>query len=125
MGALSDEKLPSNSNDHDIPRMTWWPHKGTTEWVQYDFKQPRQVSQVEVYWFDDGPTNGGCRIPQSWRLLYRDGNDWKEVRSASAYGLQRDRFNGVTFRETKTSALRLEVKLQSDYSGGVLEWKVQ
>jgi len=123
--ALSDEKLPTHSDDHDIPRMTWWPHQGTTEWVQYDFKQPRKVGAVEVYWFDDTPTGGGCRIPASWKLLYRDGDDWKDVKNASAYGVEKDKFNAVTFDAVKTSALRLEVQLQNDCSGGILEWRVQ
>jgi hypothetical protein len=125
VGALSDGALPANSNDHDIPRMTWWPHQGTTEWVQYDFKQPRPVSEVDVYWFDDTPTGGGCRIPASWKLLYRDGNDWKEVTNASAYSVQKDQFNTVTFGEVTTSALRVEVKLQNGYSSGILEWRIR
>ena len=105
--------------------MTWWPHQGTVEWVQYDFKAPRTVGQVDVYWFDDAPTGGGCRIPQSWRLLYQDGDDWKDVKSASAFGVQKDTFNSVTFKAVKTSGLRLEVQLQNDYAGGVLEWRVK
>jgi len=125
IAALSDEKLPANSNDHDVPRMTWWDHKGTTEWVQYNFKKPRKVGRAEVYWFDDAPTGGGCRVPQSWRLLYKNGDNWKAVADAPAYGTQRDRFNAVTFDEVTTSALRLEVRLQNDYSGGMLEWRVK
>jgi DUF1680 family protein len=123
--ALSDGKVPANSDDHDIPRMTWWPHQGTAEWVQYDFKKPRKVSQTDVYWFDDTPTGGGCRIPASWKLLYRDGDDWKEVANASAYGVQADKFNTVTFDAVTTAALRLEVTLQTDYSGGLLEWQIK
>ena len=123
--ALSDGALPANSNDHDIPRMTWWPHQGTTEWVQYDFKQRRTVSEADLYWFDDTPTGGGCRIPASWKLLYQDGGDWKEVADASAYGVQKDRFNTVTFGEVMTSALRIEVQLQEGYSSGILEWRVR
>ncbi|UCD50009.1 MAG: discoidin domain-containing protein, partial [Phycisphaerales bacterium] len=123
--ALSDEKLPAHSDDHDIPRMTWWPRQGTAEWVQYDFKKPRKTGAVEVYWFDDTPTGGGCRIPASWKLLYQDGDAWKEVKDASAYGVQKDTFNTVTFDAVKTSALRLEVQLQSNYSGGILEWRVK
>ena len=125
IAALSDEKLPANSNDHDVPRMTWWDHKGTTEWVQYNFKKPRKVGRADVYWFDDAPTGGGCRVPQSWRLLYKNGDNWKAVADAPAYGTQRDRFNAVTFDEVTTSALRLEVRLQNDYSGGMLEWRVK
>jgi len=123
--ALSDEKLPAHSNDHDIPRFTWWPRRGTTEWVQYEFKEPRAIHSVDVYWFDDSPVGGGCRIPQSWTLLYRDGDDWKNVAGASAYGGQKDRFNNVTFDEVTASALRIEVRLQDGFSGGILEWRVR
>jgi len=125
IAALSDEKLPDHSNDHDIPRMTFWPHKGTNEWVQYDFKKPRKVSKVDIYWFDDEPIGGGCRVPQSWRLLYQDGDDWKAVRNASDYGVEKDTFNTVTFAEIKTSGLRLEITLQKDASGGILEWRIR
>ncbi len=125
LAALSDEKLPAHSNDHDIPRFTWWPRRGTTEWVQYDFKEPRTVRSVDVYWFDDSPTGGGCRIPQSWKLLYRDGDDWKSIPNPSAYGVQKDRFNTVTFDEVTTSALRIEVGLQDGFSGGILEWRIR
>ena len=68
--ALSDGLVPQNSNDQGIPRFTWWPHKGGTEWVQYHFDKPRKVSAVQVYWFDDEP-GGGCRLPSSWRVLAR------------------------------------------------------
>jgi hypothetical protein len=125
VAALSDGDVPSHSNDHDITRFTWWPRKGTTEWVQYNFAKPRRVTQVEVYWFDDLSTGGGCRTPASWRLLYRDGNAWKEISSAEAYGVQKDRFNEVTFAEVTTTALRLEAQLQPDYSAGILEWRIK
>ena len=125
VAALSDEKLPANSNDHDVPRMTWWSHTGTTEWVQYNFKKPRKSNRAEVYWFDDAPTGGGCRIPRSWKLMYKNGDVWKPVGGASGYGVHKDRFNTVTFNEVTTSALRLEVRLQGDYSGGILEWRVK
>ena len=50
---MNDGLEPKNSNDHTIPRFTWWDHRGSAEWVQYDFGKPRKVSAVEVYWFDD------------------------------------------------------------------------
>jgi hypothetical protein len=60
--ALNDQIEPKNSLDHKIPRLTWWDHRGTTEWVQYDFAKPARVAGVEVYWFDDA-NRGGCRAP--------------------------------------------------------------
>jgi hypothetical protein len=123
VAALSDQRLPKNSNDHSIPRFTWWPHKGTTEWVQYDFKQPKDVVGVGVYWFDDTGT-GGCRVPKSWRLLYKDDGQWKEAANTTDYGIEKDKFNEVKFDPVRTASLRLEVQSQADYSGGILKWRV-
>jgi len=121
--ALSDKLEPRNSNDQSIPRFTWWPHKGTKEWVQYDFEKPKRISAAAVYFFDD-TGGGGCRIPKSWRLLYKDSNNWKQVSNAGSYGVEKDKFNSVTFSPVQTSALRLEMQLQQDFSGGILEWRV-
>jgi DUF1680 family protein len=122
--ALCDDVLPKNSNDHDIDRFTFWPRKGSVEWVQYDFDKPMTISSASVYWFDDTP-RGGCKLPKSWRLLYKDGKDWKPVAEASEYPVAKDKFCEVKFKEVTTPALRLEVQLEKDYSGGVLEWQVK
>jgi hypothetical protein len=122
-GAINDQVEPKSSNDMGIPRFTWWDHKGTAEWAQYDFAKPRKVSSVEVYWFDDTGT-GGCRVPKSWRLLYRAGDKWLPVAGASACGTDRDRFNRVTFTPVETDGLRIEAVLQAGFSGGILEWRV-
>ena len=121
--ALSDKLLPRSSNDHSIQRMTFWPRKGTKEWVQYDFEKPRKISSAAVYWFDD-TGGGGCRIPKSWILLYKDGNNWKQVSNTGSYGIEKDKFNSIRFKPVQTTALRLEVQLQQDFSGGILEWRV-
>jgi len=123
--ALNDGILPKSSNDQSIPRFTWWDHKGTSEWVQYDFEKPRKVSGSSVYWFDDERTGGGCRVPESCELLYRDGEQWKHVSTTSAIGTAKDEFNRATFDPVQTTGLRLQVKLKPGYSGGILEWKVQ
>jgi len=123
LGAANDQVDPANSNDHKVPRMTWWAHVGTAEWIQYDFARPARVSSVEVYWFDD-TGQGQCRVPKSWRLLYRKDGKWEPVAGASAYGVERDKFNRVTFTPVETDGLRIEVQLAPNASGGVLEWRV-
>jgi hypothetical protein len=120
--ALSDKLIPKNSNDQDIPRFTWWPRKGTTEWVQYDFDKPQEISNTEVYFFDDTGA-GGCRIPESWELLYRDGEQWKQVPNPTDYGLEKDKFNRVSFDPVRTRSLRIEARLQPEFSAGILEWR--
>ncbi len=130
--ALNDGKLPSSSNDHTIPRFTWWDHKGTTEWVQYTFETPRAVSAAAVYWFDD-TGQGECRVPARWRILYQvparamtGEGEWQAVELVGGgYGVAADRFNEVRFKPVTTRGLRLEVQLQDQYSGGILEWRVE
>jgi len=47
--ACFDGKEPKASNDTSIPRFTWWPQKGTTEWVVRQFEAPTTVSSTSVY----------------------------------------------------------------------------
>ena len=120
--ALSDQADPQRSNDQGLPRFTWWDHRGTAEWVQYDWPQNTTVTGVEVYWFDDTGL-GQCRVPQSWRLLGKTGDTWQTIREDSL-PIEQDRFCRITFPPVKCSALRIEVQLQPDFSGGILEWRV-
>jgi hypothetical protein len=121
--AVNDQREPESSADHSVPRMTWWDHKGTTEWIQYEFDEERWVSTSSIYWFDDTGA-GGCRVPESWRLLVLEEGRWKPAPAASRYGVEPNTFNHVEFDPIKTSAVRLEVKLQDGYSGGILEWRI-
>jgi len=122
--ALGDGLEPAGSNDQGIPRFTWWDHQGTKEWVQYDFGKPKRISGVSVYWFDDTGV-GRCRVPASWKVLYREGDQWKDVANAKVGAVAKDRFNTMTFDAVETPSLRLEVQLRPDFSGGILEWKVE
>ena len=122
--AISDQLEPKNSNDHSIPVLHWWPRKGTTEWVQYDFKKAETVSKVEVYWFDDTGI-GECRLPKTWRVLYKDGDQWKSVDNTVPYEVEKDRYNVAAFKPVVTNGLRLEIQLVPDYSAGMYEWKVE
>ncbi|MGN6553146.1 MAG: beta-L-arabinofuranosidase domain-containing protein, partial [Verrucomicrobiota bacterium] len=122
--AVGDGVEPRDSSDQDIPRLTWWPHRGTTEWVQYDFGKPIKISRASVYWFDD-TGSGECRVPALWKILFRDGEQWKAVTNAEIEPVARNKFNEATFDAVETTALRLEVQLQSDFSSGILEWRVK
>ena len=123
MDALSDGLVPSSSNDHEIPRFTWWPHRGSMEWVQYDFPAARDVSGVSVYWFDD-TGNGECRVPASWKVLYQDGDAWKPVDTHDTPGMARDKWNDMQFARVHTTAIRIQAQLRANFSAGILEWRV-
>ena len=116
--------VPASSGDTVTSRFTWWDHRGTTEWLQYDLPAPRPVSGASVYWFDD-TGKGECRVPASWRLLYKDGDMWKPVESPTAYGVARDAFNHVGFTPVTATSFRVEAKLQDGFSGGVLRWRLE
>jgi len=124
VAAINDGREPRSSSDHDLPRHTFWDHRGTEEWLQLDLAAPTTVSAVELYWFDD-EGGGGCRVPASWRLSYRSGGEWRPVETGSVHGTEKDRFNRVAFAPVETDALRAVIQLREGYSGGVLEWKVE
>src|SRR5262249_19735518 len=76
---VNDGEEPVSSSD---PASYFdWPKKGSTEWIEYTFEKPAQISQTDVYWFDD-TGHGQVRVPGSWWLLYRDGEAWRPVEAA-------------------------------------------
>lgn len=122
--ALNDQASQSGSDDPSVLRFNWWPHKGTEEWVQYDFPGEETVSLVKIFWFDDSG-HGGCYLPETWTVQYKRGDDWVPVDPLNQYETTKDGFNYLCFRPVKTSALRLAVQLQKDVSAGILEWQVR
>ena len=123
LAALNDGVEPKASNDHEIARFTWWPRKGSREWVQYEFSEPTTLNGAAVYWFDDAP-DGGCRAPAKWELLYADGKSWIPVSNPSGCDTALNQYNEVVFDPVTTTAIRLTVRLQREYSAGILEWKL-
>ena len=125
--AIADGLEPSSSGDHSIPRHTFWPNKGTSEWLQAEFDEPRRCEVVRVYWFDDTGV-GQCRVPKAWRLLWRGGDAWKPVvlkGEGETYGISEDAWDEVLIEPVTAKAFRLEIDLQEGFSGGVLEWRIE
>jgi DUF1680 family protein len=140
---IIDGEEPPASND-PASYFDWWPTNGCKpgaspapaatgdqqrrcsemEWVEMTFAKPSTISQSQVYWFDD-TGRGGVRVPQSWRLLYKEGDQWKPVEASGAFGVAKDAWNTVSFKSVTTPALRLELKMQPDVSAGIQEWKVK
>jgi DUF1680 family protein len=120
---INDGEEPGSSSDPSS-YFDWWPAKGRTEWVQYAFEKTATVSQAEVYWFDD-TGRGEVRVPASWRILYKVGEEWRPVENNDPFGVEKDRYNRVAFKPVTTTALRLEVTMQPSWSAGIQEWKVR
>jgi len=64
-------------------------------------------------------------MPTSWRVLYRQDNQWKAVENIGPYGLDADVFNKVEFKPVTTTIIRMEASLQPGFSGGILQWRVK
>jgi uncharacterized protein len=140
---IVDGEDPRASND-STSYFDWWPRNGCAaipspppaagaaaprpcsqgEWIEMAFAKPATVSETQIYWFDD-TGRGGVRVPKSWRLLYKEGNDWKPVEAAGEFGVAKDAYNMVRFKPVMTSALRIELVMQPNVSAGVQEWKVK
>ena len=88
---------------------------GVTRWVQYVFASPEQVSRTQVFW--NAP-------PRSWRLLYLDAGEWKEVQATGAYTVAPSALAAVEFAPVKTIALRLEATLEGRGPVSLSEWAV-
>lgn len=142
---FNDQFDPSSSDDINTPYHYWWLKSGSEESVSYQFEKPETVSAVEVYWLAFDHYDVSYRAPESWKLLYKDGNNWREVRNPSSYGVELDKYNKVTFDPVSTTELKIVAQLQRPpsegqgageeqvqvvdvdrrgFSGGVLEWKV-
>ncbi|WP_165228775.1 glycoside hydrolase family 127 protein [Aquisphaera insulae] len=121
---VNDGVEPKTSGEQPQALCHFWPHSGTREYVEYDWKTPRIVGSSKAYWFDD-TGRGACRYPASWSIEYRDGDAWKPVVARGSYPIVKDGWSEVTFAPVKTTGLRLVVQLQPRWAAGVHEWKVE
>jgi len=122
---INDQLMPENATDGFAPNFDFWPHKGTTEWVAYEFAEPTRVQAVTVSWFDD-TGSGECRLPVSWRVLYRtDAGTWQPVSGADEYSVRKSDPVRVAFDPVTTRGLRLDIQLPPNFSAGLYEWAVE
>jgi hypothetical protein len=143
LSAVYDGVAPLSSADESHLYLRLRPPVGKPAWVEYQFKRPATISSSAVYWYDD---RRFCRLPASWRLLYQDGDQWQPVVHGRPPGVEKDRFNRLTFAPVTTTAVRLEIEpqtisyqrgeigppealfLQKDITwreAGILEWRVK
>ena len=115
-----------NPNVHRISRnlTTIVAEERTVETLAYEFDQPYTVSNVQVYWLDFDHYDGDFRVPESWKLYYKEGDNWKEVEALTEYTVKKDCYNSLDFNPVKTKGLKIAAQLQKGASGGVIEWKV-
>ena len=124
LDAIKDQNIPENSADSSNLQLDFWPRKGTTEWVQFEWDRAHEIGRVKVYWFDD-TGRGECRIPASWRVLARDAAGvFQPVKHRGPYGVAKDAFNAVECDPVSTTAIKIEIVLQQGWSAGILEVEI-
>jgi uncharacterized protein len=135
ISSLNDGFTPENSFDrsHGVYGVHRdWDNESALPWVQYDWSEPVKIDRIEVYWAVDHPRAGALpgshwptmHVPQSYRILYRNGSDFVPVNHPQGLAVTADAFNATTFDAVKTSKLRLEVTVQKGEPAGILEWRV-
>jgi len=114
LSAVYDGADPISSADESSLYFRMRPPTGEPAWIEYEFRRPIGVSAAQVYFFDD---RRFCRLPAAWRIVYKDGEQWKPVVTRGAYGVQKDQFNIAHFDLVLAAAIRLEIEPQ------VIEYK--
>lgn len=92
-----------------------------TQWVQYEWSQPVNTKEIDVFWWGD---QNRTRLPKSYRLLFWDGSTFVPVKNPAGSALAAKQYNKTTFDEVQTTRLRLEVDPDSTFFTGILEWAV-
>ena len=125
--SLFDGVFPKNgaAYDNHQKRCTFWPHKGTEEWVEVILPAEETVRGVDVYWFDDEPV-GGCRVPAEWKVQTQLGEmtDWQDA--ATSCPIVKGNWSSVTFAKPMPAvAVRLQIKLKKGFSSGICELRLR
>lgn len=127
LDAIRDQLEPISSDDISFPYFHWWPNKGEKEFIEINFDQPKEISSVEIFWYDDTGV-GECRTPESWKVFYKDEtNNWRAVypTNQNPYKTEKNKYNTVEFETVNTSSLKIEIQSKKDFAGGIHELKLK
>lgn len=132
LAAIRDGRSGPASDHRPTPRFAWPDTADGTGWLEYRWPEPRELGRAAVYWAVDrraqvywGPRIRGLdlALPESWRISYYDGSNWRPVETGDPYTLRLDLPNEVRFKPVTTTALRLEVGFATTPCA-VQEWRV-
>ncbi len=107
-----------------VPIFSWQGSRGENQWVQLTFPVEEEVSSSQVFWVSGPHAGTDHSLPESWRLMYLQGQEWKDVQAKTPLGKEANAFTTVEFSPVRTLALRIEVRLSRDATVGLAEWRV-
>ncbi len=119
ISAVNDGVVPT-AGHQDAPKATFRSHPGTAEWIQYNFPEVRRLTSSEAFFVYDGEVE----LPQSWQILWSDGQSWRPVSASGDYPIEENRFSRVDFAPVQARAVRIVIQSRPEASSGVYEWRV-
>ena len=69
----------------------WWPEKGSTEWVAVRVRGADDRLRASRSTGSTTPAAASAACPARWRVLYKDGEEWKPVEATGPYGVAEGR----------------------------------
>ena len=123
--AIADGKHPKHSHDTSIPRWTSYDKVGKPQVVEVKLRKKQPIESVSVYWYQDAD---GVKLPVSWSIEYKDGDEWKEFKPyiTDRFGVELDQFNMVhPDKAIETQQLRLKIEPKQTAAVGILELIVE
>lgn len=113
---LNDGLTPTNQGNRSSRQQP-----RTNLWIQYEWTQPISTKEIAVYWWN---YNGTIRLPENYRLLYWNGNDFVPVNTATDLALTNNQYNKTSFDEITTTKLRLQLDSADRDVASIVEWQV-
>ncbi|MEC0268969.1 Ig-like domain-containing protein [Paenibacillus anseongense] len=120
LNAINDGYDPTSSTDKTGGAYGNWNSSPKTQWVEYTWGTPVNISKSDVYWWTD---NGGILAPTDSKLQYWNGTQYVDVPNAVGNGVALNKYNTTTFSPITTTKLRMTVTRGTQWTG-ILEWKV-
>ena len=102
---LNDGLTPTNSLRWAVTHYDFAAHCGTTEWIQYEWPAPAQVSSFSLYLM----AGGNFAPPERFRVLYRRDGTWQEAQRVQGEITKYSRWNKLTFAPVTAEAVKLEL----------------
>jgi hypothetical protein len=104
-------------------RWTSYESPNTTDWVEIDFGEKKEVGRVELYVYDDG---GGVQAPEKYAVQSWDGKEWRDIpgQKKSPESPAGGARNTVTFPPLTTAKVRVVFTHKGKARSGLSEIEV-
>ena len=121
VNGLNDGKIPVNTINNRQGGGNNRPQPRANIWVQYDWEEPVSTSEVGLFWWN---FNNNVRLPENYRISYWNGNAFAPVENIQGLVKDNNQLNISSFKEIKTTRMRVELDSADRGVTSLLEWVV-